>query len=52
MQWSKFQTKVIEIIWTTYDVKLVDISGKKGEYLKAEINKLETNSKDKNIRDL
>jgi hypothetical protein len=34
-------------------VKLVDISGKKKrEYLKAKINELETNSKNKNIRDL
>jgi hypothetical protein len=34
-------------------VKLVDTSGtKKKEYLKAKINELETNSKNKNIRDL
>jgi hypothetical protein len=34
-------------------VKLVELSGpKKREYLKNKINELETNSKDKNIRDL
>jgi hypothetical protein len=34
-------------------VKLVDISGtKRKEYLKAKVNELETNSKNKNIRDL
>jgi hypothetical protein len=33
-------------------VKLVEISGKKKEYLKAKINELETNSKNKNMRDL
>jgi hypothetical protein len=34
-------------------VKLTDLSGrKKKEYLKAKINELETNSKNKNIRDL
>jgi C4-type Zn-finger protein len=34
------------------DMKLVDISGKKREYLKSKINELETNSKNKNIREL
>ena len=34
-------------------MKLVDISGeKKREYLKAKINELETNSKNKNVREL
>jgi len=33
-------------------VKLVDFRNKKKEYLKAEIDELETNSKFKNIRDL
>jgi hypothetical protein len=33
-------------------VKLVDIAGKKKEYLKAKIDELETNSKIKNITDL
>jgi hypothetical protein len=43
----------MEIIWTMQDVKLVEISGpKKREYLKNKINELETNSKNKNIRDL
>jgi hypothetical protein len=32
-------------------VKLVDISGTKKGYLKAKINELETNSKNKNIRE-
>jgi len=32
-------------------VKLVDVSGKMKEYLKAKIDELETNSKIKNIRD-
>jgi predicted nuclease of restriction endonuclease-like RecB superfamily len=33
-------------------VKPADISGKKRETLKEKINELETNSKNKNIRDL
>ena len=34
-------------------MKLVDISGeKKREHLKAKINELETNSKNKNVREL
>jgi len=33
-------------------VKLVDISGTRKEYLKAEIDELETKSKIKNIRNL
>jgi hypothetical protein len=32
-------------------VKLLDISGKKKENMKAKINELETNSRSKNIRD-
>jgi len=36
-----------------YNVKLVDISGKKKkEYLKAKIDEIETNSNIKNIRNL
>jgi hypothetical protein len=33
-------------------VKPIEFSGKKREYLKQEINELEANSKNKNIRDL
>jgi hypothetical protein len=42
----------MEIIWTMYDVKLVELSRPNREYLENKINELETSSKTKNIRDL
>jgi hypothetical protein len=43
----------MEIIWSVYNVRLVELSGPKVmEYLKDKINELETNSKNKNILDL
>jgi hypothetical protein len=40
----------MEIIWTVLDLKLVELSGpKEGEYLKDDINKLETNSNKESI---
>jgi hypothetical protein len=43
----------MDIVWTMQDMKLVELSWpKKREYLKDQINELETNSKNKNIRNL
>lgn len=40
----------MDVMYTTYDANLTDISRIKMEYVKDKINKQETNSKNKNIR--
>jgi hypothetical protein len=43
------QTKQMEIIWESWDVKLVD---KNRKFLKEEVNEIETNIKNRNIKRL
>jgi hypothetical protein len=50
MQWIRIEAKAMHIIRTMYDVMLVDISGIKRALLQTKVEKLETNSKVKNIR--